>query len=717
MSAERDDCRAPLRKFDNTKGEVTARAIPKFIFKKALPEMLKSGELTKDDAKKLLRVMLSIRRFEETIVEIKEGKYKRPEVKYQGASHLCIGQEACEAPIALVLKDSDFITSNHRGHGHSIAKGTEIKAMMAEMFGKVSGICKGKGGSMHICAFEKNHLGANGVVGGGFPIGGGAGLAAKRAKSGQIVFSFAGDGAMNTGSFHEALNMASQLHVPVLYAIEDNGAGMTGRVDEVTNIDELVRRAWAYGIPGEVVDGMDVLACLDAYRRAAKILRDGGGPLMYVFKTIRYKGHSLSDDCRSYRTEEEEAEWKARDAIMSYEKRLFDAGVMSKDEIDKLHKEVEAVMDAAVDFAWAAPLPEVSTIIDDVYANTFDKKASSIKVLEKVPGGATRKLDTKGAIIEALSQLMDSDPRVVVFGEDVAQYGGAFGATKGLFEKFGKERIWNAPISENAIVGFGLGAGMTGHLRPVVEIMYNDFLAQAEDQLQNQTAKARYMYGGKAFPRFVIRTTIGGGKGYSCQHGQELVSKYACIPGIRIAVPATPFDAKGLLVEAVYMDDPVLFFEHQLLYGTSTIGAEVPEELYRIPFGKASVVREGTDVTVWAYSRMLHNAWNAAKKLERKGVSCEIIDPRTISPLDLDTVAASVKKTGKLVCVSQGTDTGNIVHTVVSRLFRMLGGNFAAETVTAPDGVMPMASNLEDAFIPSAKRIEDAIVRITGKAE
>ncbi|HHN46646.1 MAG TPA: thiamine pyrophosphate-dependent dehydrogenase E1 component subunit alpha [Planctomycetes bacterium] len=315
-----DSRRPPLRRFDNTPGLIAAEPIPKFVFRRTLPDMLASGELSKDDAVRLLRVMLTIRRFEETIIEIKDGSYKNKDVKYQGASHLCIGQEACEAPIALVLKDSDFITSNHRGHGHSIAKGTNVRAMMAEMFGKASGICGGKGGSMHICEFEKNHLGANGVVGGGFPIAGGAGLAAKLAAPDRIVFSFAGDGAMNTGSFHEALNMASQLHVPVLYAIEDNGAGMTGRVDEVTNIDELARRAWAYGIPGEVVDGMDVLACLDAYRRAADILRSGGGPLLYVFKTIRYKGHSLSDDCRSYRSEEEEAEWKERDAVCSYEK-------------------------------------------------------------------------------------------------------------------------------------------------------------------------------------------------------------------------------------------------------------------------------------------------------------------------------------------------------------------------------------------------------------
>ena len=391
--------------------------------------------------------------------------------------------------------------------------------------------------------------------------------------------------------------------------------------------------------------------------------------------------------------------------------------MLTREQIDALRQEVRSLIDDAVEFAWKEPFPDVATLVDDVYAGTLDERALEIKVLDAPPAGVSRKIDTRAAIIEALSQLLETDERVVIFGEDVGAYGGAFGATTGLFAKFGPKRIWNAPISENAIVGFGLGAGLTGLLRPVVEIMYNDFLAQAEDQLQNQTAKARYMYGGKAFPRLVIRTTIGGGKGYSCQHGQELVSKYANIPGLRIAVPATPFDAKGLLIEAVHMDDPVLFFEHQLLYGTSTIGAEVPEEMYRIPFGRAAVVKEGADVTIWAYSRMLHNAYNAARRLERRGVSCEVIDPRTISPLDLDTVVASVGKTGRIVCVSQGTDTGNVVHTVVSRLYGILGGSFAVGTVTAPDGVVPMAPNLEDAFIPSARRIEEAVLKLAGKAD
>lgn len=252
---------------------------------------------------------------------------------------------------------------------------------------------------------------------------------------------------------------------------------------------------------------------------------------------------------------------------------------------------------------------------------------------------------------------------------------------------------------------------MTQNVLPVCEIMYNDFLAQAEDQIQNQAAKARYMYGGKAKRTMVVRTTIGGGKGYSCQHGQELVSKYSNMPGLYICVPATPFDAKGLLNTAIYSEDPVIFFEHQLLYGGAVFGANVPEERYTIPFGLASIVREGTDVTVWAYSRMLHVAFNSARRLEREGVSVELIDPRTTVPLDVDTIVESVKKTRRLVCVSQGTESGNIVHTVFSRVQQAVDFKIPFVAVTAPDGVMPMAANLEDAFVPNANRVADGIRR------
>ncbi|MCG3195875.1 MAG: dehydrogenase [Candidatus Omnitrophica bacterium] len=699
-----------VRPYRNEPGYLTAPPIPVFQFHRPLREVLAEGQMTKAEAKKLLEVMIRIRIFDTTIGELKNEVYKDPSVKYRGATHLCVGQEAAEAPIAVVLRPDDYITSNHRGHGHSISKGTDTKAMMAEMFGREAGCCKGKGGSMHVAEFERNHLGANAVVGGGLSIAGGAGLGVKYAKSGQVVICFIGDGAVHEGVFNETLNFASALKVPVIFVVEDNGAAMTGRLEDTSNIENCAVRAWGYNIPGEVVDGTDALACWDAYRRWTDYARAGNGPVLLVMMVMRYKGHSLSDSCKTYRSDAEESLWMEQDCVRKYEAQILDAGVMTREEIEALRADIQKEIDEAVQFAWKAPEPPLETMLDDVYSKSFDPEYFKLKSYRHYSEATTeRKLSIKDAINETLAQAFENDPRVISYGEDVGPYGGAFGVTAGLTEKHGVEKNFDAPLSEGAIVGFGLGASMTQKLIPVVEIMYNDFLAQAEDQIQNQAAKARYMYGGKAKRTFVVRTTIGGGKGYSCQHGQELVSKYSNMPGLYVCVPATPFDAKGLLNTAIYSEDPVIFFEHQLLYGGAVFGANVPEERYTIPFGLASIVREGEDVTVWAYSRMLHVAFNAARRLEREGISVELIDPRTTVPLDVDTIVESVKKTRRLVCVSQGTDTGNVVHTVYSRVQRQLDFRLPFVPVTAPDGVMPMAANLEDAFVPNANRVADGI--------
>jgi 2-oxoisovalerate dehydrogenase E1 component len=689
-----------------------------YQYQKGLKGALEEG-MTPEDAKKILEVMIRIRRFDTTIGELKNEVYKDPTVKYRGATHLCVGQEAAEAPISVVLRETDYVTSNHRGHGHSISKGTDTKAMMAEMFGREAGCCKGKGGSMHVAEFERNHLGANAVVGGGLSIAGGAGLGIKYDNSGEVVICFIGDGAVQEGVFNETLNMASALKVPVVFVVEDNGAAMTGRLEDVSNISNCAVRAWGYNIPGEVVDGTDAVACWDAYKRSTEHARSGQGPYLLVMMVMRYKGHSLSDSCKTYRSDEEEALWQKQDSINKYVKQMIECGVMTQDEVNRLDDEIQAEIDEAVQFAWKAPEPPLETMLDDVYSKKFLPQYESLKKYSNFSEGEAatqRTLSIKDAINETLAQAFENDPKVVSFGEDVGPYGGAFGVTAGLTQKYGWEKNFDTALSEGAIVGFGLGASMTRKLIPVVEIMYNDFLAQAEDQIQNQAAKARYMYGGKASRAVTVRTTIGGGKGYSCQHGQELVSKYSNMPGLYVCVPATPFDAKGLLNTAMYSEDPVIFFEHQLLYGGSVFGNNVPEERYAIPFGQASIVREGEDVTVWAYSRMLHVAYNAARRLERQGISVELIDPRTTVPLDIQTIVESVKKTRRLVCVSQGTDSGNIVHTVYSKVQRELDFLLPFIPVTAPDGVMPMAANLEDAFVPNANRVGDAIKEIVERS-
>jgi pyruvate dehydrogenase E1 component beta subunit len=325
------------------------------------------------------------------------------------------------------------------------------------------------------------------------------------------------------------------------------------------------------------------------------------------------------------------------------------------------------------------------------------------------------------AINEALAQEMRRDPDVVLIGEDVAggagcsgerdAVGGVFGVSKGLYEEFGPERVIDTPITESAIMGLGAGAAMTG-TRPVVELMFIDFMGVCFDQLLNQAAKFRYMFGGKARTPLVVRTTIGAGFRAAAQHSQSLYPIFTHIPGLKVVIPSNAYDAKGLLIEAIRDDDPVIFCEHKMLYGCTD---EVPDESYTIPFGEANIVRDGDDVTIVAIARMMHMALTAAENLEKSGISCELIDPRTVSPLDMETIIESVEKTGRLVIVDEAYPRCGIAADIAGQV----AGHDLITTlkapvkqVTPPHTPIPFAPGLEDAYIPDAARVEAAVLDI-----
>jgi len=342
--------------------------IPAFQKEPDLAAMIKDGLMTEEKAAQMYRDMLRIRYFEEKIVQLKMGlDPKRPGYSFVGASHLYAGQEAVAVGAIHAIEPDDFITSNHRGHGHCIAKGGELNRMMAELIGKKTGYCKGKGGSMHIADVKAHNLGANGVVAGSYGIAVGAGISCRRLHQGRIVVSFAGDGATNNGIAHEALNMASALQTPVIFLIENNGVGMTGPVAEVTNCsDYLVRRSAAYCMPGEVIDGQNVLAVYEAVQRHAALIREHPQPVMLEALTYRIYGHSLSDNRRSYRTREEEDHWNENDALKQFRARLIAAGVMPEKECAAMEEEVQAEVEAAMDFADESPYPDPDEVLDDV---------------------------------------------------------------------------------------------------------------------------------------------------------------------------------------------------------------------------------------------------------------------------------------------------------------------------------------------------------------
>ncbi len=666
----------------------------------------------------MLRRMWEIRIFEDTVYDL----LGRDVIK--GASHLYAGEEAVAVGAMSSIGENDFITSTHRGHGHCHAHGDmhalgaeakqeHLNRMMAELFGRATGYCRGRGGSMHIADVSKGNLGATGIVGGNIPVATGAALSAQMRGTDQVVLCFFGDGASNTGNFHESLNMASTWKLPVVYVCENNLYGMSVPFCNASNCPDVAQRASAYDMPGVIIDGMDVLAVKEAVALAVDRARRGDGPSLIECKTYRYYGHSRSDP-RAYRTKDEEQAWRDRDPIYRFAKLLAAEGVATQDELDEVERLAEQSIQKSVDFALASPMPSPSELYEDVYAPLPFTDADRLRDAELralVHKGEGGPVVTYGdALNAALREEMKRDDRVYIMGEDVGLYGGAYAATKSLYEEFGGERVRDTPISEAGIAGAGVGAAMTG-LRPVIEIMYVDFTPLAMDQLANQGAKNRYMFGGKTSVPLVIRTEGGAGRSIAAHHSQSLEALWMHFPGIYVVMPSTPYDAKGLLKAAMRQDNPVMFIEHKMLYRVKGV---VPEEDYIVPLGVADVKREGTDATVVAYSRMLHTALDAAEKLAEDGISVEVIDPRSLKPLDLDTIVASVKKTGRLVVVTEAYKTNAFTSELVTLIneaaFDWLDA--PVERVCGADVPVPMSETLEDAAIPNAERIAAAVRKV-----
>jgi pyruvate/2-oxoglutarate/acetoin dehydrogenase E1 component/TPP-dependent pyruvate/acetoin dehydrogenase alpha subunit len=673
--------------------------------------MIEEQALTKETLLGYLRQVMEIRALENNIANLLS------KAVLKGASHLYAGQEAVAVGAIAALQDDDLITSTHRGHGHAHAHGDKFaktpkakqehyNKMMAEVLGKSGGYCKGKGGSMHIADVEHGNLGATGIVGGNIPVAVGAALAQKLQGTDRVVVCFFGDGASNTGNFHESLNMASIWDLPVIFVVENNMYGMSVPFKKVTKLPDIASRACAYGIPGEVVDGMDLLAVRGAVKKAAERARRGEGPTLIEAKTYRWYGHSHSDP-RTYRTREEEAEWKKRDPITVMKENLESVKMLTDSEFEALETAVDEKMDKAMKFSTASPEPKVEEVNTDVFApvkfTTTDYETDRRLRIAIAKGEVKREISYAAALVEAAREEMLRDPKVFIMGEDVGLYGGAYGATRDLYKEFGEWRVLDTPISEATIGGAAVGAAMAG-MRPIAEIMYVDFTPLAMDQIANQGAKNRYMFGGKTSVPMVIRTEGGAGRAIAAHHSQSLESLWTHFPGIYVVMPSTPYDAKGLLKAAIRDDNPVMFIEHKMLYKEKGF---VPEEEYIIPFGVADIKRPGKDVTLVTYSRQVLNALKAANKLAQEDIDVEVIDLRTLKPLDIDTIVASVKKTGRLVGVTEAYENTSFINEVMVQVNEQAFDYLDAPMVrvAAANVPIPRAEILEDEVIPNVGRI------------
>ncbi len=638
--------------------------------------------------------MRRIRAFEDKTADLfQEGVVK-------GTAHSYKGEEAIAAGVCAALRDDDIIASYHRGHGHCIAKGARIDRMMAELMGRQTGYCQGLGGSMHIADMELNIMGANGIVGAAMPLATGAGLAAKLQGTDRVAVAFFGDGASNQGVFHESLNLAAVWKLPVIFVCENNQYALSTSYRNTTAVSQVSNRAASYEIPGITVDGNDGVEVYLVLREAVDRARAGEGPTLIEAMTYRHGQHSLRVNLRDPRPEDELESWLDRDPIARMEKRLTTEGTFSADQFDETTQAVDDEIETAVSYGRESPEPPVHVMLDAVYAP---------HAAHTEPGPDTeRMLSYPEALNEALDQEMLRDDRVFLMGEDVGATGGIFGVSKGLMERYGPERVRDTPISEATFVGCGVGAAIAG-MRPVVEIQIFDFVALTMDMLVNQAAKFRFMLGGKPSVPLVVRGPQGGGIRLAAQHSQSLEAWFTHVPGLVVAAPSTPYDAKGLLVAAIRDENPVVFLEQKLLY----LGGNgpVPEELYAIPLGKADIKREGTDVTVVATSAMVPRALSAATVLERDGISVEVVDPRTLQPLDEETILASVRKTNRLLIVHEAWVRGGfgaeVAAMVVDKAFDYLDAPVAR--LGAPHTPMPYNDRLELEVIPSQERIVEAV--------
>jgi pyruvate/2-oxoglutarate/acetoin dehydrogenase E1 component/TPP-dependent pyruvate/acetoin dehydrogenase alpha subunit len=698
--------------------DTNTTAAPELSLMEHVSAMIEEQSLTKEELLGYMRQVLEIRALENNIANL----LSRAVLK--GASHLYAGQEAVAVGGVAALRDDDLVTSTHRGHGHAHAHGDKAaktpeekqehyNKMMAEVLGKSGGYCKGKGGSMHIADVAHGNLGATGIVGGNIPVAVGAALAQKLMGTDRVVLCFFGDGASNTGNFHESLNMASLWNLPVVFLVENNLYAMSVPWANASKLPDVASRASAYGIPGEVVDGMDVLSVRGAVAKATERARRGEGPTLIEAKTYRWYGHSHSDP-RAYRTREEEAEWKARDPITVLKNELSAVRMLDDAEFDKMEETVDEKLAESMNYSEASPEPDPSEVETDVYAplkTTAADVEAEARLRQKVRSTPDmRQISYAQALVEAMQEEMRKDNRVFVMGEDVGLYGGAYGATRGLMEEFGQWRVLDTPISEATIGGAAVGAAMAG-LRPVAEIMYVDFTPLAMDQIANQGAKNRYMFGGKTSVPMVVRTEGGAGRAIAAHHSQSLESLWTHFPGIYVVMPSTPYDAKGLLKAAIQDDNPVMFIEHKMLYKEK---GPVPEEEYIIPLGVADIKRAGKDVTLVTYSRMVLRALEAAGTLAEEGVDVEVIDLRSLKPLDIDTIVASVKKTGRLVVVSEAYENTGFINEIMAQVNELAFDYLDAPMVrvAAANVPVPRAEALEDETIPNVKRIMAACRKV-----
>ncbi|EDP70811.1 2-oxoisovalerate dehydrogenase, E1 component, alpha and beta fusion [Flavobacteriales bacterium ALC-1] len=602
-----------------------------------------------------------------------------------------IGQEAISVGVTMALKPSEYILPMHRNLGVFTTREIPLHRLFCQWQGKASGFTKGRDRSFHFGTQEYNIVGMISHLGPQLGVADGIALANLLKKNGKVTAVFTGEGGTSEGDFHEALNVASVWQLPVMFCIENNGYGLSTPTSEQYHCKHLADRGKGYGIESFILDGNNIIETYTKVKKLVESIRKRPRPILIEFKTFRRRGHEEASGTK-YVPKELMEEWEAKDPIENFRSYLYSKKILTAEIDEAYNAKIKSEIDSSLESAYAESDIVASTTneLNDVY-KSFDYK-------EVTPNKETKELRLVDAISQGLKQSMEKHKDLIIMGQDIAEYGGVFKITEGFVKQFGKERVRNTPICESAIVEAGMGLSIAG-IKSVVEMQFADFVTSGFNPVVNYLAKSHYRWNQQA--DVVLRMPCGAGVAAGPFHSQTNEAWFTKTPGLKVIYPAFPYDAKGLLATAVNDPNPVLFFEHKALY--RSIRQEVPTDYYTLPFGKASLLKEGNAVTIITYGAGVH--WALETLENNTGISADLIDLRSLQPLDKDAIFDSVKKTGRAIILQEDSMFGGISSDISAMLMENCFEYLDApvKRVASMETPIPFIGQLEEQYLSKSK--------------